>query len=68
MGIVLGVAVVLAIDITNQSTLSSIRQTLERAVGKAELLVTPKGERIPWMRCWSTGSEISMACFWHLQM
>jgi putative ABC transport system permease protein len=44
LGIVLGVAVVLAIDITNQSTLSSISQTLERAVGKAELLIVPAAE------------------------
>jgi putative ABC transport system permease protein len=44
LGIILGVAVVLAIDITNQSTLASINETLERAVGKAELLIVPKGD------------------------
>jgi len=44
LGVVLGVAVVLAVDITNLSTLASINQTLERAVGKAELLVVPRAE------------------------
>ena len=44
LGVILGVAVVLAVDITNQSTLASIHQTLERAVGKAELLVVPRAE------------------------
>ncbi len=44
LGIILGVAVVLAVDITNQSTLASIHLTLDRAVGKAELLVIPGGE------------------------
>lgn len=44
LGIILGVAVVLAVDITNQSTLASIHLTLDRAVGKAELLIIPRGE------------------------
>ena len=33
MGIVLGVAVVLAIQMTNQSTLDSIRQVFDQATG-----------------------------------
>ena len=41
MGIVLGVAVVLAIQITNQSTLDSINQIFDRAAGQADLLVVP---------------------------
>ncbi|MBM3143856.1 MAG: ABC transporter permease [Chloroflexi bacterium] len=41
MGIVLGVAVVLAIQITNQSTLDSINQVFDRAAGQADLLVVP---------------------------
>ena len=40
-GIVLGVAVVLAIQITNDSTLASINQLFDRAAGKANLLVVP---------------------------
>ncbi|MBN1667567.1 MAG: ABC transporter permease, partial [Anaerolineales bacterium] len=43
LGIVLGVAVVLAIQITNQSTLDSIRQVFDRAAGQADLLVVPTG-------------------------
>lgn len=39
-GIVLGVAVVLAIDITNDSTLVSIRTVFNEASGKAHLVVT----------------------------
>lgn len=42
LGIVLGVAVVLAIQITNESTLASINQLFDRAAGKANLLVIPK--------------------------
>lgn len=45
LGIILGVAVVLAVDITNQSTLASIHLTLERAIGKAELQVVPWGDK-----------------------
>ncbi len=39
-GIVLGVAVVLAIDITNDSTLDSIRTVFDEASGKAHLVIT----------------------------
>ncbi len=39
-GIVLGVAVILAISITNQSTLDSINQLFGEASGKANLVVT----------------------------
>ena len=41
LGIVLGVAVVLAIQITNQSTLDSLRQIFDRAAGQASLVVIP---------------------------
>ncbi len=41
LGIVLGVAVVLAIQVTNESTLDSLRQTFNRATGQASLLVVP---------------------------
>jgi len=41
LGIVLGVAVVLAIQVTNQSTLDSIRHTFDRATGQAGLVVIP---------------------------
>jgi hypothetical protein len=39
-GIVLGVAVVLAIDITNESTLASVRRIFEEASGGAHRVVT----------------------------
>lgn len=39
LGIVLGVAVILAISITNDSTLKSIRNVFDEASGKANLLV-----------------------------
>jgi putative ABC transport system permease protein len=41
LGIILGVAVVLAIQITNQSTLASINRVFDRAAGKATLMVIP---------------------------
>jgi putative ABC transport system permease protein len=40
IGIVLGVAVVLAIAITNESTLASIRRIFDEASGRAHLVVT----------------------------
>lgn len=43
IGIVLGVAVVLAIQITNDSTLESIRQVFDRAAGRANLLIVAPG-------------------------
>jgi ABC-type lipoprotein release transport system permease subunit len=43
-GIVLGVAVVLAIQVTNRSTLDSIRQVFDRAAGRASLLVVPASQ------------------------
>ncbi len=39
-GIVLGVAVVLAINITNDSTLDSVRMVFDEASGKAHLVIT----------------------------
>jgi putative ABC transport system permease protein len=44
MGIVLGVAVVLAVQITNDSTLASIRRVFDRAAGQANLLVVPTNQ------------------------
>lgn len=41
LGIVLGVAVVLATQITNQSTLDSIYEVFDRATGQANLLIVP---------------------------
>lgn len=41
VGIILGVAVVLAVQVTNQSTLDSIRRVFDRAAGQANLLVVP---------------------------
>jgi len=41
VGIVLGVAVVLAVQVTNQSTLDSIRRVFDRAAGQANLLIVP---------------------------
>jgi len=41
LGIVLGVAVVLAIQITNQATLDSLRRVFDRTTGEANLLVVP---------------------------
>lgn len=52
-GIALGVAVVLAIQITNRSTIASINQVFDRAAGEANLLVTTnnlmtgQGEELP---------------------
>ena len=44
LGIVLGVAVVLAIQITNQTTLDSLRQVFDRTTGKAGLVVISVNE------------------------
>jgi ABC-type lipoprotein release transport system permease subunit len=44
LGIVLGVAVVLAIQVTNQSTLDSLRQVFDQATGQASLVVVPTNE------------------------
>ncbi len=41
LGIVLGVAVILAISITNDSTLKSIRDVFDEASGRASLIVEP---------------------------
>jgi hypothetical protein len=41
LGIVLGVAVILAIAVTNDSTLSSIRDVFDEASGQANLVVLP---------------------------
>lgn len=44
LGIVLGVAVVLATQITNQTTLDSLRQVFDRTTGKANLIVIPSSQ------------------------
>lgn len=44
-GIVLGIAVILAISITNQSTLDSINRLFSQASGKANLVVTSSATR-----------------------
>jgi putative ABC transport system permease protein len=44
LGIILGVAVVLAIQITNQTTLDSLRRVFDRTTGKASLVVIPVNE------------------------
>jgi putative ABC transport system permease protein len=46
-GIVLGVAVVLAIQITNESTLESLRRVFDQAAGQANLLVVTPAEAPP---------------------
>ena len=49
LGIVLGVAVVLATQITNQTVLDSLRQVFDRATGKASLMIIPSsrdGEKL----------------------
>jgi putative ABC transport system permease protein len=43
LGIVLGVAVVLAVAVTNESTLHSIRAVFDQAAGQASLVVLPSG-------------------------
>ena len=43
LGIMLGVAVVLAVSITNDSTLASIRHIFDEAAGRADLVVTSDG-------------------------
>jgi putative ABC transport system permease protein len=49
LGIVLGVAVVLATQITNQTVLDSLRQVFDRATGQASLMIVPssrEGEKL----------------------
>lgn len=44
LGVTLGVAVVLAVQVTNQSTMASVESIFNRATGQAELLVLPPGD------------------------
>jgi putative ABC transport system permease protein len=44
LGVTLGVAVVFAVQVTNQSTMASVESIFDRATGKAELLVVPPGD------------------------
>lgn len=44
LGVTLGVAVVLAVQVTNQSTMASVERIFDRATGKVELLVVPTGD------------------------
>jgi len=41
LGVLLGVSVIVAIQVTNQSTIDSLRQVFDRAAGSASLLVVP---------------------------
>lgn len=45
LGISLGVAVVLAIEVTNKSTIQSIENVFGQATGKAELVIIPKADK-----------------------
>lgn len=42
LGIVLGVAVILAIDITNETTFASIRNLFDETAGRANIVIEPK--------------------------
>lgn len=44
LGIILGVAVVLAIQVTNASTLEALRRVFERTTGRADLVVLPAAD------------------------
>ncbi len=44
LGVTLGVAVVLAVQVTNQSTMASVERIFNRATGQVELLVLPPGD------------------------
>ena len=44
LGILLGVAVVLATQITNRTTIDSLRQVFDRATGQASLIVIPSAK------------------------
>lgn len=44
LGVTLGVAVVLAIQVTNQSTMASLERIFNRATGQTELLILPPGD------------------------
>ncbi len=44
-GVLLGVSVVLAIQVTNQTTIDSLRRVFDRAAGQASLLVIPSSQK-----------------------
>ncbi len=45
IGVLLGVSVVLAIQVTNQTTIDSLRRVFDRAAGQASLLVIPSSQK-----------------------
>lgn len=45
-GVTLGVAVVLAVQVTNRSTMDSVERMFRRATGQAELMVVPPEDQI----------------------
>ncbi|MFZ5808861.1 MAG: FtsX-like permease family protein [Chloroflexota bacterium] len=45
LGVLLGVSVVLAIQVTNQTTIDSLRKVFDRASGSASLVVIPSAEK-----------------------
>ncbi|MCS6908643.1 MAG: FtsX-like permease family protein [Anaerolineales bacterium] len=45
IGVLLGVSVVLAIEVTNQTTIDSLRSVFDRAAGQASLLVIPSSQK-----------------------
>ncbi|GAB4474545.1 MAG: FtsX-like permease family protein [Anaerolineales bacterium] len=45
VGVLLGVSVVLAIQVTNQTTIESLRRVFDRAAGQASLLVIPSSQK-----------------------
>ncbi len=45
LGVLLGVSVVLAIQVTNQTTIDSLRRVFDRAAGQASLLVIPSSQK-----------------------
>lgn len=45
IGVLLGVSVVLAIQVTNQTTIDSLRRVFDRAAGQASLLIIPSSQK-----------------------
>ncbi len=45
VGVLLGVSVVLAIQVTNQTTIDSLRRVFDRAAGQASLLIIPGSQK-----------------------
>lgn len=49
-GVLLGVSVVLAIQVTNQTTIDSLRSVFNRAIGSASLLIVPSAEKEEYLK------------------